>query len=263
MTSSRPPDPGLQTRTRSHTASPGDVYFLEREEVTHDHAVLRPHVVLTTGDLFPGVRTVAYCSKQRTEADEGAPHVVVERTSALFHLTGFSDTTYVYASRLVACESSDLVDRRGRVVDEFPQLRDEELRHAVGLGTGTSGERGPAAESRRGAIALFQPDFAEMVGTAYGLIVTWPPYSKKGAIQNFIPIFSAAEYETNVPRCVVAEGTWTAPMANIGRAFFMVPLVQSAYEPDDIAGYLPQPVDGSTMRLIDEALSEHLYGESR
>ena len=185
---------------------------------------------------------------------------MVERTSPLFHLTGFDDTTYIYPSRLIACEASDLVDHRGRVIDEFPQLRNDELRRAVGLGTGTAGERGAAAESRRGTIALFQPGFAEMVTTAYGLIVTWPPYSRRGAVQNFVPIFDADEYDTDIPCCVVASGKWARAMANVRRAFFMVPLLQSAYEPDDIAGYLPQPVDGVTMRQIDEALTQHIYG---
>ena len=124
------------------------MYFLEHEEVTHDHAVVRPHVVLTDGKVFPNVRTVAYCSKQRTEADDGAPYVVVERTSPLFHLTGFNDTTYIYPSRLVACEAADLVDHRGRVIDEFPQLRDDELRRAVGLKMGTASERGAAPTGR-------------------------------------------------------------------------------------------------------------------
>jgi hypothetical protein len=186
----------------------------------------------------------------------------VLKGSPLFKATGLSESTYLYPSRLICALADDIAQGpAGRVIDEFPALRDTELPNAVGIGWGTAAERGPAFGSVRGMIARFSATYAEDLSTPYGVIVTYPPYSKKGMVQNFIPIYDAVQYPLRLPHCVELHGPWAAQMPDIQQPVFMIPFVQSAYQRDDIQGFLPVALDGAAMTRIDEELSAYLLKE--
>lgn len=189
-----------------------------------------------------------------------AAHVVVHSASTLFKATGLRETTYFYPSRLVVCHAEDAGPVSGKLIDEFPELRDNQLPKAIGLGTGTCDGNGRARGSKRGRIAKLKPWLSKLIETSYGLIITEPLYSNRSQIQNFIPIFDANEFETKPPSFAVFDKDWVQQMPDLGGALLMLPLVQSAYEPDDIADFLPRAVDGETMSAVDEGLATGLFG---
>ena len=250
---------------------PGQVLWLPAEDGSHDKDADRPHVVLSPADQNDVVITLAFGTGSRLQADDfKASHVAVESTSPLFHATGFSKTTVVYPSRLACCLTAEAPSPGGRVIDDFPALRDVELPLALGLGTGTTAGTGRAKGSRRGTIAKLRGSLAEGLECDYALVVTAPAYSKEEQIQNIIPMFDTADFAVVAPAFGVAGKSWVEQLTRSGRApdspdvyagaLFMTQLIQSAYVRDDIAGYFPIPVDDETMAAMDEALAHRLFG---
>jgi mRNA-degrading endonuclease toxin of MazEF toxin-antitoxin module len=250
---------------------PGEIYWLPPEEGSHDPKDARPHVVLSPSEENHAVVNLAFASSSGVQAHAfHAPHIVVDTTSSTFPLTGFDRATYVYSSRLAVTELREVPNRAGgRLVDEFPELRDRQLPRAVGLGTGACGSPGAAQRSRRGQIARFTDDFADMIGIRHGVVVSWPPYSLHDQVQNVVPICDDREFEV-VPPCFLVLGShsWLKQLGWNGGALFFVPLVQGAFDggpgadprDKDIESYLPFPVDAATMESLDRALASRLFG---
>jgi len=245
----------------TYSLEPGEIYRLPSEEGSHDKNVDRPHVVVSPADQNEVLATFVYGTTSEVQARVYfASHVAVPSTSSLFKVTGLRETTYFYPSRLVVCHAEDAGPVSGKLIDEFPELRDRELPRAVGLGTGTCDGEGRARGSKRGRIVKFKPVFSKLIETGYGLVITEPLYSNRSQIQNFIPIFDAREFETVPPSIAVFDLDWVDQMPGLKGALLMLPLVQSAYESDDIDSYLPNPVDMDTMNAVDEGLASRLFG---
>lgn len=248
----------------------GESYWLPPEVGSHDKDSPRPHVVVSPAPQNDAVVTLAFGSTSDLQAVRySAPHVIVDSSSATFPLSGLSETTFFYPSRLAVSLLTDMPRRpSGRIVDEFPELRDRQLPRAVGLGTGVVGIPGPALSSRRGQIAVFTSEFTDLIGAAYGVVVTWPPYSLRDQVQNVVPIVDGAEFDAVAPNILISNVSWVGQLDSISSALLMVQLVQGAYDggPDlpleerDIRGYLPEPIDPETMRSLDEALAYRLLG---
>jgi hypothetical protein len=118
----------------------------------------------------------------------------MDPSSSTFKITGLSEQTYVYPSRLVTEEYLRLGHPIGRVVDEMPQLR-EALRSAIGLGMGTANAKGPALGSMRGQIVILGGDVADEIGTRHAVVAANPRYSQAFRFLNVIPLYEADEYE--------------------------------------------------------------------
>jgi mRNA-degrading endonuclease toxin of MazEF toxin-antitoxin module len=240
---------------------PGEIYQLRTEEGSHDQETSRPHVVLSPRDENDTVTTLAFGTSSDLEAAVyHAPHIVVSATSTLFRATGLTRTTYVYPSRLVAALSDDIGTYLGRVIDEFPELRDTQLPRALGLGTGTCLGEGRARESLRGRIARFTDAFAELIGARFGVVISEPLYSRRNRIQNFVPVVDGGIFAIEAPCFAVTDAEWLSQLSGFEAAAFMIPLVQSAYAQDDIAEYLANPIDTETMAILEEALASRLFG---
>lgn len=249
---------------------PGECYWLPSEDGSHDDKGFRPHVVLSPESNNDAVVTLAFASSSGLQAQVfGAPHVSVSTLSPLFNVTGLHDDSYIYPSRLAVSLISEVPRRpEGRIVDEFPALRDEELPKATGLKVSPFSPIGASKSSRRGQIAVFSNWFADLLGTRHGLVISWPPYSAADQVQNIVPIFDASEYELVSPNLCISGEHWLKPLSPLTSALLMIDLVQSAYdggeslpiEERDIIGYLETPVSAKTMSSVDEALSLRLFG---
>src|SRR5205807_4122118 len=149
----------------------------------------RRHVLLTDcGDDQRLMATFAYASRQPTEADHGAANHLVNPVRTTYRGTGFKEPTYVYPSRLIAYDSRELVDRElvGRLMDDIVPIRDQ-LRYALGIGTGTAYGTGSAQGSYRGRIALLAAELRDQSGWELAIVVTEALYSKQRRFQTIIP----------------------------------------------------------------------------
>jgi len=248
---------------------PGENYLLPPEVGSHDKDSPRPHVVLSPANRNDLVITLAFGSTSALQALRyHAPYVVVDKRSPMFEVTGLDETTYVYPSRLAVCLLSEMPRRSlGRVVDEFPELRDKQLPRALGLGTGVRGQVGAASRSRRGQIARFTDDFADLIGFQFGVVVSWPPYSLQDQVQNVVPLGDASEYAEVAPNFSVSGKSWISQVGSFQSVLLWADLIQGAYdggshlapEERDIEAYLAEPVDTQTMELLDRALAARLF----
>lgn len=240
-------------------AEPGEVHYLPAEEGSHDKDEPRPHVVLSLASENTEVVTLAFATSSDLQASQFyAAHVVVDAASSLFKATGLKRTSYIYPSRLAVCFRADLSRPDGKIIDEFPELRDVQLPRAIGLGMGTSFMPGRAFGSLRGRIARLQPEFAEMISAEFGLVISEPNYSNRSQIQNLIPIFDGRLYELPAPSFRVEAERWLEE-TKLEAAFIGVQYAQGVYK-SDILVYLNEPVDPDTMSRVDEGLAARLFG---
>lgn len=238
---------------------PGEVFIVPPEEGSHDTKD-RPHVVVSEPTAGSPVVTLAYGSTSPLEAVHFyAPHVKVDKSSPLFRATGLDETTYFYPSRLVACMPEALDAPIGKIIDELTELRDVQLRRAVGIGLGSNRDSHPWSRHRRGLLVKLRPGFAEGIQTNYGVIVTYPPYSKRDRVHNIVPIYDADTFDVLPPHTVLGSGDWAARLHGIRRPALVAPLVQGVYVEDDVESSVSLAVDGRTMASLDDALSHHLW----
>ena len=86
---------------------PGEVFFLPPDDRADGDAVSRRHVLLANCQDGAEMATVAYASRQPTEAKFGAANVLVNPTATGYHRSGFEFPTYVYPSRMVTRTRED------------------------------------------------------------------------------------------------------------------------------------------------------------
>jgi hypothetical protein len=239
---------------------PGEIYYLDPEEGSSDKDEPRPHVVVSLESENSYIVTLAFGTKSDLEAAEfGAAHVVTESHRSLFKATGLSSTTYFYASRLATCLTEEMGEYSGRLIDEFPELRDVQLPRALGLGKGTTWTKGPALGSRRGLFVRFSDDFADELGARFGLVLTEPSYSTKDQLQTIIPVYDHAQFVLPEPAFSVKDASWSSQLSPYQGASFGIQYLQSIFK-SDIARYLDEPIDTETLRRVEESISGRLFG---
>jgi len=235
---------------------PGEVWFLPPEARVGGDPKGRRHVLLTACAEADDVGIMAYASTQRTEVEHGAANVLLDPAATAYGrrgLTGFSRPTYLYPSRLIPASSDDFRHMAGRIVDEMPALR-RALRHALGLGAGSSVGTGPAAGSWRGCIVSLAPEMQREIGFGQGIIVTEPAYSNAERYQLFVPIDELREFDPLEGDLAIPRPTWWPADVLVA-----IPEVQSAFHPTEISRWTGNAVGDDTMDRIDVALAE-LFG---
>ena len=201
--------------------------------------------------------TVAFASRQPTEAKFGAANVLVNPTATGYRRSGFEFPTYVYPSRIVSANPDDLADAEGRVIDEMPLIR-QALIKALGIGTGTSTSGGAASRSWRGRLVRIDPALAEELGTYLGVIVSDPGYSMEQRFQNVVPIVSGVTYAADGFDISIQDTTtsWLRKLEpSLGNAFLYTEAVFAVFQPTEIVAYTNACLDDGTLRELEGALA--------
>lgn len=237
----------------------GQVFLLPPANRTGGDPKDRLHVLLHDHNDENAPAALAYCSTQPTEASFGAQRVLVDPHATAYR-SAFSYPTYVYPSRIVSVDPSDLGEPEGRVMDEMPEVR-EKLRVALGIGTGTVLGNGPAARSCRGCVVRLDDATAEEAGTPFGVVVTEPSYSLEHRHQSIVPLVGAGEVIRAPLDVVVQDETcsWLKRVsADLAAATLLTDWVFTVFEPEQMT---VRPgaacVDEATMRELDQALVLH------
>ena len=234
----------------------GEVHFLPPDEAVDGDDKERRHLLLTDcGDEQRLMGTFAYASRQSTEADHGAANHLVNPVRTTYRGTGFNEPTYVYPSRLVAYDSRELVDQElaGRLMDDIVPIRDQ-LRYALGIGTGTAYGTGPAQGSYRGRIAFLADELRDLSGWDFAIVVTEALYSKQRRFQTIIPVFDAADYAECPGVLLIQDRPWVYDLGWEGALAF-TPYVSSVFQHREIEYMLPLTVDEATMAELDLAMA--------
>ncbi|HYW11091.1 MAG TPA: hypothetical protein VE871_04015, partial [Longimicrobium sp.] len=148
----------------------------------------RPHVLLRDCDAEDSTYTVAYGSTQGAEAGrKPAPaFVLIDRDDTGYAGTGLTEKTWIYLCRLITGDPADLSEPRGRLLDEWNDIK-AALRRSLGIGTGTAGS-GEAQGSWRGRVVrLFGATQVQLDGAEFALVVAEPRYSHRRGYQQLIP----------------------------------------------------------------------------
>jgi len=153
---------------------------------------------------------------------------------------------------LVVYESCELTGPEGRVINDINPLRDQ-LRYALGIGTGTANGSGPAYGSYRGRIATLSHELHTTCDWDFGVVVTEALYSKQRLFQTVVPLFNGEDFEEASGLLPINDKPW---LGNLGLrvALAFIPFVSSAFQPQEIDDILPITVDEGTMEEVDFAL---------
>ncbi|HVG44681.1 MAG TPA: hypothetical protein VM890_08120 [Longimicrobium sp.] len=232
---------------------PGEVWFLPPEARAEGDFKWRRHVLLTTCRERGDIGIFAYASTSAVEPGFGGANVLVDPYASTYRHTGFSAFTYVMPCRLVPATSEDMQRMAGRLIDEMPAIRSE-LRRALGIGTGTCAASRTSA-SLRGCVVELRDGLATESGVRLGVIVTEAGYSLAGRYQLLIPLLDAAEYDSQADDVLAIGTKWARELfPPLEQAILAVRLVQTAFQPLEIARVLPIVVDDATIGEIDRAL---------
>jgi hypothetical protein len=237
---------------------PGQVYYLPPEFREGPGKGDRPHLVLSLCAPGAETSTFAYGSTKATDALRGAAHVRVEPRSTRFGNTGLSRPTYFYPSRLLTFAIEDLPEPAGRIIDELSAIR-RELKRALGIGQGVTGEPNCRGANRRGRIAEYAPAISEELGATHCLVITEAGYSRAALQQTTIPLLNAMEYDAT-PGDVLVQNTsaWQGRFAlRVHPILLAVPLITTVHERDSIVRYTRTIVSADTMRDVEAALLLH------
>lgn len=236
---------------------PGNIYALSREEDPRgDPKPGRPHLLLSLPDAAVELATLAFCSTKDTEANFGAPHVIINRKNPILEWMRLLEPTYVYVSRLVTEEPNRLGPSMAGVHDEMHRVR-AALRTAIGLGTGTANGAGAARDTLRGRILRLGPVVEGQLGTPYALAITGPGYVRKLRYQNVVPLYEADEYDHAGVDFVAENCEWVKRLGMSERVLLSINAVCSCFYPDrnHVRGLQGTVVDEQTMVDVDRALT--------
>lgn len=240
---------------------PGEVFELPPGRAEPTDPKDRLHLLLNQVTRGVSQGTVAYCSRQATEARKFAEHVVFDPANTTYRGAGFTDLTYIYVSRLRPVPQHQLTQFRGRLIDEMPGVRTA-LVKSLGLRSGTGAGNGPARGSNRGRIARFTDATTDRVYTRYGIVVTHPGYSNQCRYLTVVPLF------LNVPRpqphdIIVEDEPWLAELEGATRALaaaeeLFSPFWGSDPRRQEILDLHPRAVaDDGTMTVIEDRLIDY------
>lgn len=238
---------------------PGEIFILPRDDYQRGDPKSRAHVALSLEAPSTDLVTLAFCSTEETEAALGAPHVVLSPRAPTFGVTGLSELTYVYPSRLVTEEYARIGDPIGRVLDEMPMLRNV-LRHALGLGTGTA-ITGQATGTLRGQVLLLGPSLAQELGTRHALVVANPRYSRSRRFLNIVPLYAYEDYEPAASDFVFPRSDWTSRVVRSGNVLCSVTAICSLFMPDPelFESLLGIALSAEEMAHTDRALESRFF----
>jgi hypothetical protein len=241
---------------------PGEVWFLPPDARQDGDPKTRRHVLLTTCGDSSDVAILAYASTQGTEAAFGAANVLLDPFATAYGSrgrTGFVHPTYIYPSRLVSAAPADLIQLKGRIIDEMAAIR-AKLQWALGTGTGTANGQGRAAGSWRGRVVEFSDVFAGEIGCSYGVVVTEPGYSNTQRYQTIVPLLDPEEFESADNDLIVLDQPWVPRInAAMHAAWLAVDMVQTVFHPAEISRWAGATVDEGTMAELDAYLL-NLFG---
>jgi hypothetical protein len=236
---------------------PGEVFFLPPDRRPDGDSVARRHVLLANCDDGGSMATLAFASRQPTEAAFGASNVLVNPTATGYRRSGFDFPTYVYPSRIVGTNPEDLNESEGRVIDEMPLIR-QALVKALGFGTGTSTGTGSASKSWRGRVVRLHSTLAAELGSEFAVIVSEPGYSLEQRFQNVVPIVHGDAYDAeglDVP----IQGDSYSQLGDLGTflasSFLYTEAVFAVFQPEEIVAYATDCLDEGTMRELENALA--------
>lgn len=241
---------------------PGEVWFLPPDARHGGDPKTRRHVLLTTCGDASDLAILAYASTQGTEAAFGAANVLLDPFATAYGSrgrTGFEHPTYIYPSRLVSAAPADLIQLKGRIIDEMAAIR-AKLHEALGIGSGIANGQDRAAGSWRGRVVEFSDVFAREIGCSYGVVVTDPGYSNRQRYQTIVPLLDPEEFESEVNDLVVLDQPWV-PQVNpaMHAAWLAVDMVQTVFHPAEISRWSGATIDGGTMAELDAYLLD-LFG---
>ena len=241
----------------------GNLYILPAEDDPRGDPKDRMHLVVSLAYPQNDLITLAYCSTKGFEAGQGADHVVVRRSSATFSITGLSEETYIYPSRLVTEEVLRLGRPIGKVIDEMPAVR-QAVRSAVGIGSGTAHTPGRASGSLRGQILLLGSMLREQLQTRYALVTSNPIYARQERYLNIIPLYDADEFEPVPVDIISPSGAWAEGLALPRQLLFCVSAICSCFMPraTHVEALLGRVIPESLMATVDESLLRHFFEES-
>lgn len=234
----------------------GEVYIVPPDDLPDGDSKPRPHVLLNDCEATDAKGILAYCSTQATEAQFSAVCHLINPAKTGSRTSGFDDPTYVYTSRLVAIETEDLDVKVGRLMDDMVVVRGA-FAEALGLGTGTGAQPGPANGSLRGQVVVLEDWYAELLEATHAVVVTEPLYCREHRYQTIIPIYSDAEFDA-LPHDVIADAAWVDKLdIGFNSAVLACEWVQSVFQPSQMKKHTGVVVDGETINQIERALKLH------
>lgn len=235
----------------------GDVFVLPPEARSGGDPKWRYHVLLNDCADPDGILTFAYASTQPTEAIWGAANVLVDPARKSYTASGFQYPTYVYPSRLVPALAANVGEPVGRLGDEMPAVR-EQLRVALGMGTGVASGTGRAARTFRGLVVRFAPPLTEEIGAILGVVATDPDYSLQEREQLVIPILGNDDVTSESILDVYIEGPAAKAIAgfdhSLGSPYLWTDNVLGVHHRDEIEVVGGLCVDDRTMADLEKAL---------
>lgn len=235
---------------------PGHLLWMPAGSTWLNREKPRPFVLTTSADQNT-LGTLVYGSTQETEKLSGAAYVEVAPAPHGLNRNGLHRRTYFYPGTLIPVVHERLPASAGFLGKSLHELRTA-LRTALGIGRGACIRPGAPAGSCRGRVVAVHPDLAREIQASSAVVLTEPEYSAHRHYQIILPIVTAAAQNDGRFDLVASASKWPGLFeVGVDRVLLPVPLTQSVWHPDDIAGETEYVVDDGTLAEIDRRLCDY------
>ncbi|HET7232602.1 MAG TPA: hypothetical protein VFJ16_21510 [Longimicrobium sp.] len=213
----------------------------------------RPFVLST--DCTPSqLGTMVYGTTQETERLFAAGCIEVAPMRAGLNANGLSELTRFFPGILYPVERPQIKSILGYIGRRLPDLR-AELRHSLGIGSGTCITSGVPAGSWRGRIVRLHDHVERDLRTPFAVLLTEHTYSREKRYQAIVPIYPGGTLRSNGSVLIVEHKPWMNLFSKPETtAAIPVQLIQSVWYPTDIAGETPHVIDDASLRVVEGEL---------
>lgn len=170
--------------------------------------------------------------------------------------TGFTQTVYVFPTRLVWQQETELFAKEGDSRSHIGGIR-RELAKALGIGDGVTAAEVGAEGSRRGRIMEITPEIAKLLGFTHAIVLTQHAFSARKRQQILAPVLPGSWRFAGDDDVKVTNEPWLAAAGISGEsAVIALSLIVTLNQHEgDIARECPEVIqEDPTMRAIDAAL---------
>jgi hypothetical protein len=210
--------------------------------------------VLATPSSERTLGTLVYGSTQETEKAFGAESIQVRPIREGLNRNGLLKPTNFYPGTLLPIIHERLPRHSGYLGRSLDALR-AALRAALGIGRGSCLADGAPMGSCRGRVVTLSADMSANVHASFAVVLTEPGYSAERKYQIILPIFAASGRRADLYDLLVSRRPWLPGISSPEDGVLLpVPITQSVWHEEDIAGETEHVVDDETLAEIDRRL---------
>jgi hypothetical protein len=240
--------------TPRHAFKPGHLFWMPAGATWLNRDKPRPFVLASrSGEAT----TLVYGSTQETEKSAGAACVEVAPVRDGLNRNALRARTWFYPGTLLPVLLQRLPAHSGFLGRSLRELR-VALRFALGIGRGSCLDPYAPAGSCRGRLVSLSAALSGGLGTSTAIVLTEPAYSAQRNYQIILPVFTA--FNRKIDRfdlLISARDDLQRLRGAADRVLLPIPITQSVWHEDDIAGETDYVLDDESLAEIDQRLCDY------